>query len=289
MKYFDYFEPTSLNDAISLLLRYGDQGRPLAGGTDLLVKLSRREIKVDYLINLKRIPEINRIKYGDGFLEIGCITTINEIKSSPLIRDKFGVLSYAAGKLGSPQIRNLATIGGNICNASPAADMVPPLMVLGARLKIIGPEGERILPIERFFKGPSETVLNKGEILKSIEIPLPSLNTRSVYIKHSVRRAMDLAIVGVAIAVEIKDGICEDIRIGLGAVAPTPVRAERSEELMRGKEVNKELIEKVAEEASHEISPISDIRGSAEYRRDMVRVLTERGLKELIYGGEGEA
>jgi carbon-monoxide dehydrogenase medium subunit len=285
MKYFDYLEPSNINEAISLLLQYGDRGKAVAGGTDLIVKMKRREIKPDYLINLKGILDINYVKYNN-VLQIGSLTTINSIDKSPVIKENFLILSQSAHKIGSPQVRNIATIGGNICNASPSADMIPSLMVSGAMLKIIGPDGEKKVPIERFFTGPSETILSKGEILTSIEVPRPSPGTKSVYIKHSVRRAMDLAIVGIALAVNIKDGICEDIKIGLGAVAPTPIRAYRGEEIIRGKEINDELIEKVAEVSCSETSPISDIRGSAEYRREMVKALIKRGLKELIYGGE---
>ena len=284
MKYFEFLEPSTINGAISFFLGYGDKGKVVAGGTDLIVKMRRGDIRPDYLINLKGVEGLNYIKYN-SILQIGCLTTLNAIKSSPIIKENFSILSQSAAKIGSSQVRNIATIGGNICNASPSADTVPALIILESMLKIIGPDGERSIPIEKFFIGPSETVLNKGEILTSIEIPRQHPNTKAIYIKHSVRRAMDLAIVGVAISINIKGGVCEDIKIGLGAVAPTPIRANSAEEIMRGKEINDHLIEMVAEITSTEISPISDIRGSAEYREEMVKVLTKRGLKELIYGG----
>jgi len=186
--------------------------------------------------------------------------------------------------MASMQIRNLGTIGGNICSAVPSADTAPPLMVLEARLKIASTDGEREVPIEEFFTGPSETILKHKEILTEIFIPNRPSRSFGIYKKYSARNAGDLALVGVAVEIclDAEKVQCEEIRIALGAVAPTPLRAKKAETLLRGKKVDDTLIEQVAQEAASESHPISDLRGSAEYRKEMVRVFTKRALREAI-------
>ena len=182
--------------------------------------------------------------------------------------------------MASSQVRNLGTVGGNLCNAAPSADTAPALIAMGAKLKLVSPGSERTIPVEQFFTGPSQTVLGRGEILIEIQIPDSSLCTSGVYIKHTIRQAMDLAIVGVAVAITMRDGICQEALIALGAVAPTPIRAVGAEGMLLGKSKDDSVFRAVAREAARECQPITDIRSSAEYRREMVEVLTRRALEQ---------
>ena len=252
---FEYFEPKTIKEACSLLLQYKEQASVIAGGTDLLVKMKNREVVPQYLIWLKGIPHLNYIEHDETQgLRIGTLATLDVLKTSSLIQSKFSILAQAIHQMASSQIRSLATIGGNLCNAVPSADTAPPLIVMGAKLKLTSPAEERIIPLEKFFIGPDETVLGDGELLVEIQIPNPLARSGGVYIKHTLRRAMDLALVGVAamIALDSADGVCTDIKIALGAVAPTPIRASQAEGILRGKSLEDELINQVAQAAARE-------------------------------------
>ena len=245
---FEYVQPKSIDEALSLLARHEGEARLLAGGTDLLPKMKRREITSPaYVIDLKALPNLDYIKYDDKKgLSLGALTTIHAIETSPVIQQKFSILAQAASTMAAPQVRNRGTVAGNICNAVPSADSAPPLLTLEAKLKLMSHKGERILDIEDFFTGPHETVLTDEELLAEIRIPpLPS-NGRGIYLKLSPKRSMDLATVGVAVVLIREDGLCSDIRIALGAVAPTPIRAKRAEEVLRGQRFSDELIERTA-------------------------------------------
>jgi CO/xanthine dehydrogenase FAD-binding subunit len=279
---FDYLTPKTIDEALSLLSQYKD-AKLIAGGTDLIPQLKQRATKLpQYLIDLKNIPDLDHIKYdAKNGLTIGALATIKAVIDSPAIRDKFSILSQAAGSMASPQVRNRGTISGNICNAVPSADSAPALLTLEAKLKLVGPRGERIVAIGDFFTGPNRTVL-KDEILLEIQVPTPPPKSQGVYLKLSPRRAMDLAMVGVAALVIPDDGKCKDIRIALGAVAPTPLRAKKAEAVIRGQKPDSKLIEKAATIAAGEARPIDDHRASAEYRREMVRVLTRRAIEQAV-------
>jgi carbon-monoxide dehydrogenase medium subunit len=280
---FNYLAPTTLDEALSLLAQYKSKARVIAGGTDLVPKLKRREVKApEYVIDLKGIPDLDKIRQDTGGLTIGALVTIGVVESSPLIQQKFAILAQAAQSMASPQVRNRGTIAGNICNAVPSADSAPALLTLGARLKLISRKGERTINIEDFFTGPNRTALTDEEILLEIKIPDMPPKSKGVYLKLSPRRAMDLAIVGAAVVVVPEDGICKDIRIALGAVAPTPLRTMKAETVLKGQKFNDNLIEKAAKTAAAEASPIDDHRASAEYRRDMVEVLVKRAIKQAI-------
>jgi CO/xanthine dehydrogenase FAD-binding subunit len=280
---FNYLAPATLDEALSLLAQYKSKARVIAGGTDLVPKLKRREVKApEYVIDLKGIPGLDKIRQDIGGLTIGALVTIGVVESSPLIQQKFAILAQAAQSMASPQVRNRGTIAGNICNAVPSADSAPALLTLGARLKLISRKGERTINIEDFFTGPNRTALTDEEILLEIKIPDMPPKSKGVYLKLSPRRAMDLAIVGVAVVVVPEDGICKDIRIALGAVAPTPLRTMKAETVLKGQKFNDNLIEKAAKAAAAEASPIDDHRASAEYRRDMVEVLVKRAIKQAI-------
>ncbi len=278
---FEYLEPIRLQEVISILTRHGSQAKILAGGTDLLTLLKERTLKPRFVINIKHLAGMEGIIHTPGKgLRIGALTSIRTLETSSLLKEKYPALAQAAHLLGSPQVRNLATIGGNLCNAAPSAETAPPLFSLSASARIAGPKGERTLLLESFFSGPGTTVLQEGELLTELFLPEPPPRMGSVYIKHCPRGSMDIAVVGVAVMVAVAsgNGKVEECRIGLGAVGPTPFRAMKAEELLRDKKPTELLVQEVAQRAATESIPISDIRASAEYRSQMVRVLTARAL-----------
>jgi len=279
----EYFAPTSMEQAISLLSEYGEKSRIIAGGTDLLVQMKKEIVLPDVLINVKGIRDLDYIDYDetDG-LRIGALTTIASIENSSLIRSKFSILAQAASMLGSPTIRNQATIGGSLCNAAPSADTAPALIVLGARLKIAGVKGEKTVPIEDFFTGPGRTVIKNGEMLTEVGIPKLLPRNGGAYVKETRRRGADLAVVGVAALVIMEGDILRDVKIALGAVAPTPILAKMAEEILKGKKVDDKLLEEASQAASHESSPIDDARSSADYRRKLIIVLTKKAVKQAV-------
>jgi carbon-monoxide dehydrogenase medium subunit len=280
MKRFEYLEAHTLEEAISWLDQYGPEARAIAGGTDLVVEMRYGDLAPQYLINLKTIPGLDQITPEGGGLRIGALATIRSIETSPLIKERFGILAQAAHLLGSVQVRNLATLGGNLCHAAPSAETAAPLLALGARARIVGPGGERTLPLEEFFLGPGQTALGRGELLVAVDIPPPAPRSGGVYLKHSIRRAMDIAFVGTGVVVTLGDGVCQDIRIALGAVAPVPMRAPRAEAVLRGRRLEEPLLREAGEIASQECSPISDIRCSAEHRREIVKVFVRRATQQ---------
>ena len=247
-------------------------------------KLKRREIQApEYIIDLEGIPNLDYIKYNEGVgLSLGALVTLRAVETSPIIQERFSVLFHAVESMASTQVRNRGTIAGNLCNAVPSADTAPALLTLEARLKLTSQKGDRIINIEDFFTGPSETILTSEEILQEIQVPELPPHSRGRYLKLTPRRSMDLAIVGVAVVVITEGDICNDIRIALGAVAPTPVRARQAENAIRGEKWGDEVIEKAARIAAEESRPISDHRASAEYRSEMVKVLTKRAINQAI-------
>jgi carbon-monoxide dehydrogenase medium subunit len=281
MNRFDYAEPTTLNEAVSLLTRINGTVNLLAGGTDLLVEIKEQLRRPDYVINIKKIPGMDGLRFNakDG-LRLGALVTMREVEISPVIREKYPALRQSVSEVGSIQIRNRATLAGNICRASPSADTLPPLIADRASVRIFGPDGERVIPLEEFFTGPGKTLLKSNEILTSIIVPPPAPFTGSAYIKLGRRKAMELATVGVAVTLTLSGRTCRDIRIALGAVAPTPIRAKRAEAVMLGQPFDEDHIEAAAQTAMEESRPISNVRGSADYRREMVKVLTRRAIQQ---------
>ncbi len=281
---FEYFAPQSLTEALTLLQERGEGGRALAGGTDLVVQVKEGEkIPVpSYLVSLRRIPELRGIDLSarDG-LRIGATATMAEIAESPLIRERYSALADGAEIVGSIQTMNMATVGGNVCNAAPSADTAPPLLVHEAVAVVAGPQGERELPLEEFWLGPNQTALQPGELLRELRLPAPPANTGGVYVRRTPRKQMDIAVIGVAVLLTLGQGDrIERARIALGAVAPTPVSARKAEAALEGKAASEALFAEAAQTAASEASPIDDIRGSAEFRRHLVRVTTERCLHE---------
>ena len=282
---FEYHAPASLSEALDYLSRYGGKAKVLAGGTDLLVSMKKREVLPEHLINLKGIQELKHIRYDKKRgLEIGGLVTLREIERSTIVKEKYGALWDAANVMAAPQIRSLATIGGNLCSAVPSADTAPPLVALGATVTVAGKNGERTLLVEDFFAGPEASVLNPVEILSRVSIPSLPENSGGAYLKLMRRNAMDLALVGVAACLKLDGGkrVCQEARIALGAVAPTPMRALRAEEVLLNKEPDEQLAMEAGKIAAQEASPISDVRASKEYRTEMVRVLTKRAVIEAL-------
>jgi carbon-monoxide dehydrogenase medium subunit len=274
----DYIRPKTIDEALSLLERTHEGTRILAGGTDLLLKHGDGDPSRWTLIDIVNIPELVGISSTEEGVRIGAACPLAEIVKSPLLTGSMRVLGAGASTVGSPQIRNLATIGGNLCNASPSADTIPALLVLDAQVVIASAGSRRSLPLVEFFTGPGRTKLQVGEMLVSILIPAQPAGACSVYLKHAPRSAMDLAIVGVAVQLWISDTRLQG-HIALGAVAPTPLRAFKSEALLAASpSINLETFRSVSRCAIGEISPISDLRASASYRKDMVELLTFRAL-----------
>ncbi|MAG13261.1 MAG: hypothetical protein CMN78_01560 [Spirochaetales bacterium] len=285
MKRFDYIRPSDLREAIALLKEHNGRSAILAGGTDLLVQIKMRAAKPELLIDLKAIPNLNDINFekGNG-LAIGALTTLRELEASKVIRDNYTAISESALIIGSIQVRNKATVGGNLCNAAPSADMAPILIALGAEAVITGEGGERVILLEDFFLGPGRTALKTGEILTGLIVPPKSPLTGASYLRHTPRKRMDLAFVGVGsvVTTEADNETVKDARIALGAVAPTPMRAKKAEEVLRGGKISESLVQEAAQTASNEASPIDDLRASAEHRKEMVKVYTERSLRAAL-------
>lgn len=284
MRKFEFFSPVSLAEALDLLERYGAKAKLIAGGTDLLVQMKSKLVTPEVLISLAKIPQLAGIGQNGKGIKIGALVKHAQIENTPLIREKWGLLCSAARKVGSPQIRNWGTIGGNLSNASPAADTAPPLLVLGAEVNLASKKGERRLPLESFFTGPGSTALAPGEILKEIIVPeIPSASVWT-YLKLGRRKSVDLAIASAAVllTLEPQTKICRRARLALGAVAPTAIRAKETERFLEGKTLDEKTIQETGQKAREECRPISDIRAAAEYRREMVKILVERAVKKSL-------
>ncbi len=277
---FEYHAPASLSEALGLLAEYDGKGRALAGGTDLLVSMKKREALPEHLISLKGIAELKGIHDEKEGMKIGALVTLGEIEHSKMIQDKFRVLWDAAQVMASLQVRNLGTIGGNLCSAAPSADTAPPLIVLDASVEIISSSGKRKVPVEKFFKGPGESVLKPGEILTQILIPNPLKKSNGAYLKLMRRAAMDLAQVGIAacLSFDSEKRICRSARIALGAVGSTPIRALKTEQVLLNKELNETVGKEAGKIAALEANPRSSMRASKEYRKEMIEVLTKRAV-----------
>ncbi len=273
LKEFGYFDPSYMNEAVSIFGELGSKIMILAGGTDLLNQMKVRQVKPEFVLNIKNIKELNYVRQNKG-LEIGALTTITAIRESEFIKKEYTSLYDAAEWFGTPQIRNMATVGGNICRSSPSSDMVPPLMALDATLKLAGPKGERTVPIEAFAVGPGENVLDR-EILTEIFIPQQETSSSTVFLKLK-RSSADLAKASCAVRIVMRDSKCKDIRIVLGAVADKVLRVKKTEEILKGQKVTDAVIEEAGRKASQEAQPITDVRSTAGYRKQMIEVLVKR-------------
>ena len=285
MKNFAYYEPKSLTETFELQRQHQGSLALMAGGTDLINQMEKGNKTPLHVANLKTIDDqsLTEIASSDGQdLSIGSLVTVGEVENSSLVREKFPVLAQAAGVLGTVQVRNRGTVGGNICNASPAADMVPSLICLGAQAVIVGPQGERRVALEDFFTGPGQTVLGTEEVLTAIKIPAGTSAAGSVYLKHTVRKALDLAIVGVGatVALDPSSKACTSARIVLGAVASTPLLVDKAAQILVGGPLDDDRIQSACQAATEAAQPIDDLRSTAEYRKHMVGILVGRAVSQ---------
>ena len=282
MKSFEYLCPTSIAELVKVLSRYDGKARVLAGGTDLLVTMQQGRLQPEYLVSLKNLPNLSYIReQKNGGVKMGSMTLLREIESSPLLQKKYPLFSKAAEWIGSTQVRWRATCGGNLCNGAPSADLAPPLICLGTKAVLTG-KAKRTILLEQFFLGPGQTALKKGEFLQELVIPPLARGAFGTYLKFT-RSAMDIAVVGVATVASFKKGgECIGLKICLGAVAPTPLRAVAAEKIGLGKTWSEDVVGAIARMASQEAKPIDDIRGTIYFRRNLVEVLTKRALLECL-------
>jgi len=294
LRAFDFHAPATLDEAVALLHELGDAGRPIAGGTDLVVQMKEGHTRFAYpdiVVSLQHIKGFQQIEFSDKEgLRIAAGATMADVAGHEAIRSRYTALAEGAGVVGSLQTMNMGTIGGNVCNAAPSADSVPGLLAFDADAIVVGSAGRRSQPLSRFFTGPGMTALKPGELLAELRLPVPAAETGSAYVRHTPRKQMDIAVVGVAVALTLKEDRIERARVALGAVAPTPIRSLGAESALEGQSPDEETFAKAAEAAAKDCSPISDVRGSAEFRRHLVRVMTERMLKlaaQRARGGTG--
>jgi len=284
LKHFEYVRPSSLKKACHLIKHPKGKSYVLAGGTDLLVQIKKRCVFPKMIVSLRDIPGLSFIRsIPDAGLSIGAMTTLSALESSELLQKEFKAIANAAGTIGSVQVRNRATVGGNLCNASPSADMAPILLAYDARVVISDGARNRTVSLENFFTGSGCTALNNGEILKEIIIPPSERPSFAIYLK-AYRSKMDIALVGVALFISFKPNTksCRDIRIALGAVASTPIRARMAEKIAIGSKLENSLIKRICIAVNKEAIPISDVRASATYRRTLVGFLTKKALKSAM-------
>jgi CO/xanthine dehydrogenase FAD-binding subunit len=291
LRAFEYHAPTTLNEAISLLHQHGESARPLAGGTDLVVQMKENATKFpapSHIVSLLRVRELTGIEFSESEgLRLGAGATMAEVADSPIIGERYTAIAEGAALVGSIQTMNMATVGGNLCNAAPSADIAPPLLVFDAEAVIVAPSGRRSVPLEEFFFGPGKTALAPDELLAEVRAPVPPAGTGSTYDRHTPRKQMDIAVVGVAALLTLAGGRIERARVALGAVAPMPLRAGRAEAQLEGQTLSDEVLARATDAAVEECNPISDVRGSADFRRHIVRVMTERILREATSRARG--
>ncbi len=280
---FEYLSPSTLDEACNMLEKYGEKAKLKAGGTDLLIRMSNKVLTPEYIIGIKNIKGLDYIEFDDkNGLKIGALATLAQVASHPTIIEKYPAVAYAASVTATNQVRNMGTVVGNLCNAAPSADNAPALLALKAKAVLYGPKGERTVPLCEFFKGPGMTSMNSNEIFKEVVVPVPEKNSATVYKKISPRSKVDIAIFNVGVSVVVENNVFKDANIFLGAVAPIPLRAEKTEIFLKGKEANEENIYEAGKIASSEASPITDVRSTKEYRKIAVEILTRRTIAEAV-------
>jgi len=283
---FEYFTPTTVEETLRLLDQYGQEAKIMAGGTDILVQLKQEILSPNYLIHIRKIPELSYIK-NDGTVRIGAVTRLCEVLQFFMEDGKYSALYEALRSLGDVQIRNMGTIGGNLCNASPAADSALPLLVFDGRVKLSSVRGERIINLEDFFKGVNRTAMAPNEIMMEIQIPSIKEGTGSVF-KKIKRVGADISKISCAVAVERREDVCVSCRIALGAVAPVPMRAKEAEGALVDKRIDDSFVEEIGLVVSEEINPITDIRSTAAYRRQIAAVLFKDVFRKAWQRAGGE-
>jgi xanthine dehydrogenase iron-sulfur cluster and FAD-binding subunit A len=285
MKRFDYYQPETLKEAFSLMEKLKGRAKYIAGGTDILVRTKQKAIHPDALVSLRGISTLKNIRHNGG-LYLGSMTPFRDVERDPVIAQKYPALTQAVSLLANPQVRNVATVGGNLCNSAPSADCAPPLMVMEATLKLQGPGGEREVPIDDFFTGPGENCMEAEEVLTQVHISEQANNTGMAFLKVG-RVAQDIAVVNAAALLVMDNKKCRECRLAVGAVAPVPLRLKNVEQVIEGEEISPELLDRVSQMVEQEVSPITDVRSTEEYRRIMSGVLIKRAIQQALRTAEG--
>ncbi len=286
---FAFHQPAGVAEALEILAQYGEQAAVIAGGTDLLVNMKHGKLAPRHLVGLERLSELAELSADNGSLVIGPRLTAAALAGSGELSGAARVLALGSAALGSPQVRNRATVGGNVCTARPAADMCLPLLALGAKALLAGPNGPRELPLDEFFLGPGQTAKQPGELLTGLAVPKPAEGSGAGYEKLGLRKALEIALVNVAATLWLEpDGkTIKEARVALGAVAPTPMLSAGAAAVLAGQTAGEDAFARAASAAAGDAKPITDHRGSADYRRDMVRVFTRRALRQAWQAARG--
>jgi len=284
LKPFEFFERETVEAAVQILATHGTKAEILAGGVGLLVAMRQHEIEPQCVVSIQGIQQLNYIE-GDHAkgLRIGALATLRDIELSALVQRDYPLLHEAIHQIHSIQVKNMGTVVGNLCSATPASDVAPPLFVLGAGLKIASLAPERVIPIESFCVGVNQTILQPGELVTEISVPRSPDNTYSAFLKLS-NLAADIAKVNVAVMMTVTNNTCQDIKIAIGSVAPTIIRAGKAEEALKGEKLDEKVITKAAEAAAEEAKPITDVRSTAEYRKEVTKVLVRRAINKALEG-----
>lgn len=285
MHRFDYYTPSTVAEAIDLLRTKGDGGKVLAGGTDLMPQMKERGRHPKYLVSLKNITALRGIQFSEGAgLTVGAGTRMGPLQREPVVRDRYNVLAQGARLIGSLQTQNLATVGGNVCNAAPSADAVPAFIVLDAQAVIQGSGGSRTVALTDVFAGPGQVTLKPDELLTELKMAAPLPRSAGVYLRHVPRKELDIAVAGVGVYIQLDEAKqrITHARVCLASVAPTPLRATQAEAALANQTVSDELVQTAAQAAARDARPISDQRGSADFRRTLVRALTVKALNQAV-------
>ncbi len=279
---FEYFEPETVEDAAKLLSGYGEKGKLLAGGVELIPRIRLRSIRPEYIVNIQKIPGLDYIEgNGKEGVRFGALTPIRSLELSPMIQKDYSILYEATHQLPSVQVKSMGTLVGNLCVGTPASDMATSLFALDAELKIVNATGENTIPISTFYKGPGQTVLQPGEIVMEVILPPAKPQTGGAF-QHLVRTRADISKVCVAVIITMTDGTCREVRIALGAVAPTVIRAQSAEAALKGRKIDQNIIESAAKSAAEKTKPITDLRSTTEYRKEAARILVKRALIKAL-------
>jgi carbon-monoxide dehydrogenase medium subunit len=279
--------PETVEECLRVLGERGADAKLVAGGTDLVPQLKNGVLKPACVVDLSGVAPLKSLRADDGGLRVGAAVTARALELDPRVRARYTALAESGALIGSVQVRNLATVGGNLCNAAPSADMAPPLLALEAEAVIAGPKGQRKVSLAEFFLGVRSTILAPDELLVELAVPAPGPRSGGQYLRHTPRRELDIAVVGVASQLTLADGVCRKARIALAAVAPVPLRATAAERALEGQRVTPDRIEQAAELAVGAARPISDQRGSADFRRHLVRTLARRTLTTALERAHG--
>jgi len=282
MRDFYFHTPTTLDQALSLLEEHAEDGRPMAGGTALVVMMKQSLLSSDHLISLERIPGLTGVRAAADGLHIGALTRHREMETSPVVKEHIPFLAEVFSRVATVRIRNVATVGGSLAHADPAQDPPAGLIALGASVKLTSKRGERSVAVDQLFSDYYETVIEPGELLTEVIVPMPQAGTRSVYLKYLPRTEDDYATVAVAATARVENGTVRNLRVALGAAAPTPVHATAVERELEGKSVTAQAVRQAAEAVVSQIDPLDDFRGSSSYKRDMAVVFTRRALERVL-------